>query len=226
LSDFENADCETAPLERSAQEIANAPKRAKLVREAFRLEWLTISWMILEAAIAIGAGVAAHSLLLIAFGIDSFIELFSASVLIWRLYVELRRGRSLSEKAERQAGRFAGGLLFALAVYVVTAAAFGLWRHQGAEFSMLGLLMAVAAIPIMYVLARRKLLLAEALRSRALRADAAEGFACSWLSLAVVVGLAAQRTVGAWWVDPVASLTIVYFLIKEAQEAWRAEDCC
>jgi Co/Zn/Cd efflux system component len=105
-------------------------RRETLVREAFRLEYLTVVWMVVEASVAIGAGVAAHSVTLLAFGIDSVIELASAGVLIWRLTVELRRGQSFAEAAERTASRIGGALLFALATYVVVAAGWSLWtRH-------------------------------------------------------------------------------------------------
>jgi hypothetical protein len=119
-------------------------KRAALIQRAFRLEWLTIIWMMVETAVAIGAGLAAHSLLLFAFGIDSIIEIVSACVLIWRLSVELRRGQAFSEAAERRASRIAGDLLFALALYVVAGSAWGLWRHQGAEFSTPGIILTVS----------------------------------------------------------------------------------
>jgi divalent metal cation (Fe/Co/Zn/Cd) transporter len=201
-------------------------KRAALIQRAFRLEWLTIIWMMVETAVAIGAGLAAHSLLLFAFGIDSIIEIVSACVLIWRLSVELRRGQAFSEAAERRASRIAGALLFALALYVVAGSAWGLWRHQGAEFSRPGIILTVAAIPIMYVLSRQKLAVAEQLGSRALRADAIESITCGWLSFVVVTGLVAQFALGAWWVDSAASLAIVYFLIKEGREAWHGGECC
>lgn len=207
------------------QKVAEPTTRATLIRNAFRFEWLSILWMVIEGAAAIGAGIAAHSLLLVAFGIDSVIELASACVLVWRLSVELRLGRQFSEATERQAGRVAGGLLFALVFYVVAAAAIGLWRHTGAEFSTPGIILAVAAIPIMYFLARRKLAVAEQLGSRALRADAIESITCGWLSFVVVLGLAAQLALGAWWVDSVASLAVVYFLIKEGREAWKGDEC-
>lgn len=203
--------------------MASSPERAALIRNAFRLEWLTIAWMTIETAVAIVAGVAAHSLLLLAFGIDSVIELLSASVLIWRLTVELRRGQAFSEAAERRASRIAGALLFALALYVMAGAAWGLWQHQGAEFSTAGLVLAGAAIPAMYVLSRRKLAVAVLLGSRALRADAIESITCGWLSFVVVVGLVAQLVLGAWWIDPLASLSIVYLLIKEGREAWEED---
>ena len=204
----------------------DALKRAASIQRAFRLEWLTIIWMMVETAVAIGAGLAAHSLLLFAFGIDSVIEIVSACVLIWRLSVELRRGRAFSEAAERSASRIAGALLFALALYVIAAAAWGLWQHQGAEFSTPGLILTVAAIPIMYVLSRQKLAVAQQLGSRALRADAIESITCGWLSFVVVIGLVAQLASGAWWVDSAASLGIVYFVIEEGREAWNGGECC
>jgi divalent metal cation (Fe/Co/Zn/Cd) transporter len=77
--------------------------RSALIREAFRLEWPTIAWMVVEAVVAIGSGIVAGSVVLLAFGLDSVIELISAGVLIWRLSVELQHGRTFSEDAERLA---------------------------------------------------------------------------------------------------------------------------
>lgn len=201
-------------------------ERAPLIRRAFRLEWFTVAWMTIEAIVAIASGVAAHSISLTAFGIDSLIELASAGVLMWRLSVELRRGRAFSEIAERTASRIAGGLLFALAVYVVAAAGWGLWQREGQAFSRPGLTVTVLAIPVMYLLAKRKLAVAAQLGSRALRADAVEAITCGWLSVAVVLGLLAQLAVGAWWIDPVTSLAILWFLVKEGREAWAGAECC
>jgi divalent metal cation (Fe/Co/Zn/Cd) transporter len=163
---------------------------------------------------------------LLAFGIDSVIELASAAVLVWRLTVELRHGQAFAETAERTASRIGGALLFALAAYVVVAAGWKLWTQQGAEFSLPGLVVTVLAIPIMYFLARRKLAVAEALGSRALRADAVESITCGWLAFVVVAALVAQLLLGAWWVDAVASLAVVWFLIREGREAWEGEECC
>ncbi|MDE2391482.1 MAG: cation transporter [Rhodospirillales bacterium] len=210
----------------SAQSTGSDPEaRAALIKRAFRLEWLTIIWMVLEAAVAIGAGLAAGSLTLLAFGLDSIIELASASVLIWRLTVELRRGQDFSEQAERIASRTGAVLLYALALYIVTGAAWSLWTRHGESFSLSGLVIALLAMPIMTFLARRKIAIATALGSRAMRADAAESITCGWLSLVVVVGLLADRLFGAWWVDAVTSLAIVWFVVKEAREAWSGEAC-
>jgi divalent metal cation (Fe/Co/Zn/Cd) transporter len=203
----------------------SAPDRAPLIREAFRLEWLTVGWMVIEATVAIGAGIMAGSLVLLAFGLDSVVELISAGVLIWRLSVELQHGQAFSETAERTASRIGGGLLFALAAYVVVSAGWSLWTRQGQEFSPAGLVLAVLAIPIMRYLARRKIALADKLGSRAMRADAMESITCGWLSLVVVVSLAAQALLGAWWFDPVGSLAIVWLLVKEGREAWENQEC-
>ena len=200
-------------------------EREALIREAFRLEWLTIGWMSVEAVVAIGSGWTAGSLVLIAFGLDSLFELASAGVLIWRLIVELRRGQAFSENAERLASRIAGGLLFALAAYVMVAAAWSLWTRTGEAFSWPGLVVALAAIPSMRYLAHRKIAVAEKLGSRALRADAIEAVTCGWLSAVVVVSLGTQWAVGAWWIDGVASLAIVWLLVKEGREAWSNEEC-
>jgi divalent metal cation (Fe/Co/Zn/Cd) transporter len=200
--------------------------RTALIRQAFRLEYITLAWMTIEAAVAISSGLAADSLTLTAFGIDSLIELASATILVWRLTVELRHGQAFAEKAERTASRIGAALLFALAAYVVASASWKLWIRQGAEFSLPGLVISVLAIPTMYFLSRRKLQLADALGSRALRADAVESITCGWLAFVVVGALVAQLLVGAWWVDALASLGVVWFVIREGREAWEGEDCC
>ena len=100
---------ETTPAASSSH--ASSSSRADLIRQAFQLEWLTVGWMVIEAVVAIGSGLAAGSLVLLAFGLDSVIELMSAAVLIWRLSVELRHGHAFSESAERMASRIGGALL-------------------------------------------------------------------------------------------------------------------
>lgn len=201
-------------------------ERPILIRAAFRLEGLTITWMIVEAAVAIASGIAAGSVVLLAFGLDSVIELTSAGVLVWRLSVELRRGQAFSGEAERFASRIGGGLLFALAAYVVVSGGWSLWTRQGAAFSIPGLVISILAIPIMRYLARSKIALADKLGSRAMRADAMESITCGWLSLVVVASMVAQAALGTWWVDAVGSLAIVWFLVKEGREAWAGENCC
>lgn len=200
--------------------------RTGLIRRAFRLEYATLAWMAIEAVVAIGSAVQANSVSLLAFGIDSLVELASACVLLWRLTVELRRGRQFGEAAERMASRIAAVLLLALAAYVVAAATWGLWTRAGQSFSWPGFVVTVLAMPIMYALGRHKITAADALGSRAMRADAAESIACGCIGLVVVAGLVVQALTGAWWVDAVASLGIVWFLVREGREAWSGEGGC
>ena len=199
--------------------------RPPLIREAFRLEWLTIGWMTVEALVAIAVGVTTGSLVLIAFGLDSVIELASAGVLMWRLSIELHHGQQFSERAERTASRIGGALLLLLAVYVTAAAVWHLWKGTGEEFSWPGFIVALVAIPAMRYLAHRKITIAESIGSRALRADAMEAVTCGWLSFVVIASLATQWLTGAWWVDSVGALAIVYFLVKEGRETWSGDEC-
>jgi divalent metal cation (Fe/Co/Zn/Cd) transporter len=138
----------------------------------------------------------------------------------------MRHGEQFSRHAERIASRSGGALLFGLAAYIVLGAAWSLWAHHGGEFFVSGLAVAVVAMPIMVMLARRKVNVASQLGSRAMRADAIESMTCGWLSLVVVVGLVANLMLAAWWIDAVTSLGIVWFVVKEAREAWSGEDCC
>ena len=181
--------------------------------------------MTVEAVVAIAAGVSAGSLVLVAFGLDSVIEWVSAGVLMWRLSVELRQGQKFSEHAERIAGRIGGALLLALAAYVTVAALWQLWNRTGEEFSWPGFIVALVAIPTMRYLAHRKIDIAKKVGSRALRADAMEAVTCGWLSFVVVASLAAQWLFGAWWIDGVSSLAIVWLLIREGREAWSSDKC-
>jgi divalent metal cation (Fe/Co/Zn/Cd) transporter len=123
--------------------------------------------MTVEAVVTIVAGIAAGSLVLVAFGLDSVIELASAGVLMWRLSVELRHGQKFSESAERIAGRIGAALLFLLAAYVTVSAVWHLWHATGEEFSWPGFIVALVAIAAMRYLARRKIDIAEKIGSRA-----------------------------------------------------------
>src|ERR1700722_7996597 len=127
----------------TSQAITSAQDRVALIRQGFWLEWLSIGWMSIEAIVAVTAGTMAGSLTLIAFGLDSIIEMLSARVLIWRLTVELRRGQEFSEHTEQLAGRLAGGLLFALAAYIVVGATVSIRSRHGEAFSMPGLIIAI-----------------------------------------------------------------------------------
>ena len=200
--------------------------RAEDLRRAIALEWITLAWMVVEGTAAIWAGFVAHSVSVSAFGLDSLIELMSGTVVMWRMQAEARMGAAFPAEAEHRAHRAAGILLFALAAYVLAAASFSLFRHRGQDFSIVGLAVTLAAVAIMFPLARAKRDLAVRMGSRALRADAAESTACGYLSIAVLIGLVAQYFINAWWIDGVVSLGIIYYLVREGMEAFGGADCC
>ena len=127
--------CAPPPL---VSPTTRAEDRAALIRRAFRLEWLTIGWMTIEAVVALVAGIGASSLVLVAFGLDSVIELISAGVLMWRLSTELRHGQPFSEAAERLASRIGGALLMILATYVALAAGWNLGIGMARRFRRRG----------------------------------------------------------------------------------------
>ena len=203
---------------------------ANRMQAALRLEGLTLAWMVLEASGSIGAGIMAHSVLLLAFGVDSIIELASAGLLYFRLSKEAHAapGSNMTsvEALEEKASRISGWLLYALALYVVLQSAYGLLHRHTVETSFLGLGVAVIAALGMPVLARAKIRIADEIGSKALRADAMETFTCGFLSWVLLAGLGANALLHWWWLDSVAALVLVPFLIKEGREAFAGECSC
>lgn len=201
------------------------------MRLALRLTYITLAWMTVEAAASLWLGWASHSLLLEAFGFDSIVEMFSASVLLWRLKVEGsgQADEATIERAEHRASRIVGGTLYILAAYVTLNSAYGVFlahRVTDTHESAWGILIGLAAKIGMPVLAGFKLKVAARLNSHALRADAIEAITCGYLSIVLMVGLAATRLLGWWWLDSVASLALVPFLIREGREAIAGECGC
>lgn len=200
------------------------------LRAGIILASLSIAWMVVEAAASIALGIAARSLLLTAFGADSLIELASAAVVLLRLRAESAgaAGGERAESLERRAGKLAGACLCLLAVYVLICSVWGLLAHRATDtrMSVWGILIGVVATVAMPILAKRKLRVAERLGSHSLRADAVESIACGYFSVILIVGLAATRLLGWWWLDSVAALAFVPFLIKEAREAMTGVCSC
>jgi divalent metal cation (Fe/Co/Zn/Cd) transporter len=209
-----------------------ADNRAADIRLALLLTYITLGWMTIEGGASLFLGWLSKSLLLEAFGIDSVVELFSAAVLLWRLKVEARGDAGLEqvEAVERRAAKLVGSTLYVLAVYVALNSAYGLFispRLTDTHESAWGIVIGLVAKVGMPVLAGYKLRVAARLNSRALRADAMESVTCGYLSVVLMVGLAATRVLGWWWLDSVAALALIPFLIKEGREAIRGEcSCC
>ena len=205
----------------------NVIERPQYLKAALRLELLTVIWMILEAVGALAAALLARSVLLLALGIDSGIELLSAAVLLHRLRKESNEDLDLeqTEKLERQTARIAGWLLYLLAIYVTLQAAYSLWQRNTAETSFLGMGIAVVAAIGMPILARAKLRIANRIGSPALRVDAMETLTCGYLSWVLLAGLVANAFLRWWWLDSAACFAIVPLLLREAKEAF-AGNCC
>jgi divalent metal cation (Fe/Co/Zn/Cd) transporter len=194
--------------------------RAADVERGVRLELFTVAWMVLEAAVAIGAGVVARSLLLVAFGLDSVIELISGAVLLWRLRVEARGGNlERVERAEQAARRIVAVALIGLSVYVLATAGYGLVTRSHPEGSPVGIGVSLAAVVVMPLLVLGKRRVAKRLGSEALKGDAASSLTCGYMAGTVLVGLVLDALFGWWWAEDVAALVFLVWLIGETREA-------
>ncbi len=198
--------------------------RLSLLRHALRLEALTIVWNVLEAVIAVSAGLLAGSVALVSFGLDSIIETVAAAALYRRLNAELGGiAQCEIERQERLALRIVGFTFLALAAYIIYEAGSTLWFRNAPEPSAVGIGLATLSLVIMPVLAFAKLRAGRNLNSKALIADSKETFVCAYLSLALLVGLAANMLFGVWWADPVAALLMLPWVVKEGLEAMTGE---
>jgi len=196
--------------------------RVALLRRGIALEAVTVGYNTLEGLVAIGAGIAAGSVALTVFGIDSAIEVTSGALLWWRLRVELGLA-PLGPTTERRAARRAGFLLLALGVYIVTDSVRVLVTGSRPDSSLIGIVLTAISLIVMPLLARGKLRVAASLGSRALRADAHETIVCAWLSATTLLGLGLNAALGWWWADPVAALAMLPLIVREGLEAWRGE---
>lgn len=202
--------------------------RAQLVRRASRLNRLTIGWNAVEGIVAIAAGVAASSIGLIAFGLDSSIEVSAAVILAWRLHQERRAGCQLP--ADDRARTLVAWSFVALATYVAISATLDLVGRHEPEASGLGIAIAALSLVVMPVLAAAKRRVAIELGSQAAVAEAAQTNVCTLLSAGLLVGLSANAALGWWWADPVAGLGIAVVSGWMAVRTFTAESlehtCC
>lgn len=203
---------------RSSEETRRRP--AGNLANGLLVEWLSLAWTIVEAVVAIGAGVHAHSIVLVAFGADSVIEIISAAALLWRLYVEAV-GRSLErvEAAERVASWIVGVALLLLALYIVADSALSFLRGHTPEASPAGIAVTAVASIAMPLLAGAKKRIGRRIGSRALEADGSCSMVCAYMAWITLAGVAATALFGVWWIDSIAALGLVYFVAHEGLEA-------
>jgi divalent metal cation (Fe/Co/Zn/Cd) transporter len=203
-------------------------ERAAAVARARRLNQFSLAWNLGEMVVALVAGIAAGSVSLVGFGIDSGIEVSAALILAWRLHQERRSGCMVGY--DRTATRLIAAAFAALAAYVWIQAAADLAGRARPEASLPGLLLAVASVILMPRLARAKRALAPALGSQAVSADAQQTSLCALLSAVLIVGVGLNTVFGWWWADPVAALVIGALALEAGRRVWRAESladtCC
>lgn len=206
--------------------LTNATAIRRWTRIGLNLVIATMAYNIAEACLALWSGVVAGSIALVGFGLDSVIEALAAGMLLWRLRLEKHGAdHEKVEHAERRVHRFIGGTFLALALYVLGQAGWILWQQEAPSASTVGMLIAIASLLIMPSVAIGKLRAAKVIGSAALRAEAKETLACSYLSSTLLIGLAANAMAGWWWADPLAALLMVPWLIQEGAEGLRGEEC-
>lgn len=201
------------------------------VRKGVNIEIVSIIWMVIEAVVAIGSGIVAHSIALTAFGADSIIDLVAGGVLLWRLTIEAR-GASLVQvkRAEKISSWVVGIALLLLAVYIIVVSLAKLFAQQGAETSFTGIGLAIASGIIMPYLSRAKKRIGSEIGRKALRAYGSCSIVCAYMAWTVLAGVVLTAVLGWWWIDSIAALALVYFVVKEGweavQEARGVEDAC
>jgi len=197
--------------------------RATLAKQGRELEYFTIAWNALEGLVAIAAGWVAGSISLVAFGIDSFIELASGVTLLWRMVTDANIDRR--ERNEKLALRIVGTCFLLLAAYICFESLSHLIRKQSADRSLPGIILACFALVVMPLLSRAKQKVGRALNSPAMRADARQSEFCAYLSVILLAGLVLNAVFGFWWADPAAALIMVPIIANEGIQSVRGKTC-
>jgi divalent metal cation (Fe/Co/Zn/Cd) transporter len=194
------------------------------VRRARFLAWLGLGWHVVEAAVAIAAGVVASSIALVGFGVDSLIEAAAGVVVIWLM----ADARSASARAERRAQQLIAASFVLLAAYVGIESVRDLAGNHRPDVSWVGIGLSIVTLATMPPLARAKQKVAGRLASSATASESRQTMLCAYLSAALLVGLGANALFGWWWADPLAALAVAGVAAREARDAWRGDacDCC
>ncbi len=200
---------------------APAPERARLERRARLLAHGGNAWHVVEFAVALGAGLAAGSIALVAFGADSLIEVLAAGVVVW-LFTS---GRGSSRAAERRAQQIIAGSFFLVAGYVGIESLRDLVGGHHPSASLVGIGLAAFTAPTMPLLARAKRKVGHALGSAATVSEAEQNQICAYLAIALLVGLLLNAVAGWWWADPAAALVVAAVAAKEGRESWQGRTC-
>jgi divalent metal cation (Fe/Co/Zn/Cd) transporter len=204
--------------------VASGPlpaERESLAKRASLLAWWGLVWHLVEAAVAVGAGIAASSIALVGFGADSLIEAVAGVVVLWLM----ANGRSASPTAERRAQRLIAASFVLLAAYIGVEATRNLLGGHHPETSWVGIGLSVVTLLTMPPLAIAKRRVGEQLGSSATTSESRQTMLCAYLSAGLLFGLLANTVAGWWWADPAVALVIGAVAVREAREAWRGESC-
>ncbi len=196
-----------------------AQRRSALNRRSRRLAYATVGYNVAEGVVAIVAGTGASSAALVGFGLDSFVEVFSALVVIWQFRTQR------PETRERLALRGIAVSFFALAAWIAFAAVRSLLGVDEARPSPVGIGVAAVSVVVMPLLVGAKRRTGRELGSATVIADSAQSLLCTWLSAIVLGGLLVNATLGWSWADSVAALVVAAVAVREGVEAWRGEHC-
>lgn len=195
-------------------------RRAVLVRRVRLLVAATITYNVIEALVAITAGTLASSTALVAFGLDSVIEVSSAAAVAWQF------SGADHERRERAALRIIAVSFFGLAAYVTAESVRALLGVDRVEHSTVGLVLAAVSLLVMPVLSAVQRRTGRELGSASAVADSKQTLLCTYLSAVLLIGLAANSLFGWWWADPLAALVIAAVAVREGRQAWRGQSCC
>ena len=198
--------------------------KSRLVKRGLYLEYINVTYNILEAVAAIIFGGLSNSIALVVFGLDSIVESLSGLVLIWRLRQHGKISPELEEKIEHRATRFVAITFFILGAYIAYESIDKLISSEVPEPSLPGIVIAIVSLITMPFLAWMKYRTGKQINSHALVADSKETIACAFLSVALLLGLGLNYLFGFWHADPIVGILIVIFLFKEGWELWNEED--
>ena len=200
---------------------ALAPPHPTLIRRVKLLSWLSLAWMTTEGAIGVTAGILANSIALIGYGLDSTIEGIAGVVIIWRFTGD----RIHSDQAERGAQKIVAITFFLLAPYIIIEALHRLVTGQEAQASWVGIGLAITSITLMPLFGRAKKRIGNHLHSAATTGEGTQNILCAYLSLAILIGLAANALLGLWWADPLVALVVALVAVQAGFNTWRGRGC-
>lgn len=193
----------------------------RAARTAVLLSWISLAYMGVEGGIGVWQGLAAGSVALVGWGLGAFVEGMASVVVVWRF----TGARRLSDGAERRAQRLVALQFFVLAPYVLVESMRTLVEGGHADVTAIGMALTATSVVLMPLLGRAKRRLAVRLESGATAGEGTQNVLCGIQAAAVLVGLAANAAVGAWWLDPLIGLLIALVAIREGRQAWRGQGC-